>query len=200
MSRISIIVTTYFVIIIMTKAIPVRMLNVSATPHIASNVRKLNLIHSTRQNVQSCASSDFKCMNRAALEYVNDIRDNLNLQPMQMGTRLMLKIAMHHSKALRKRGSLFHQDLKKVSLGCSSFFSAENVAQNHVYLSNRTPFDAAAMCIEQFVNSPKHYSTMISEDLSQFVMGVYIDERKYIWCTQIFAKETQFSTRKCAQA
>ena len=200
MSRISRVVTTCFACFIMAKSMPVRMLNVSVTPSIASNIRKLNLMHSTRQNVQSCTSSDFKCMNRAALEYLNSIRNKLNLQPMQMGTRLMLEIAMHHSKALSKRGSLFHQDLKRVSLGCSSFFSAENVAQNHVYFSQRTPFDAASMCIEQFVNSPEHYSNMISEGISQFVMGVYIDDRKYIWCTQIFATGTRFDAQKCAHA
>eukprot|EP00171_Calliarthron_tuberculosum_P012369 IDg12369t1 len=147
-----------------------------------------------------CSRSNYKCMNVVALKYVNKIRAQKNLSPYTLGTNAMLDNAMAHSFAQKRKGSLYHQDFRKVSLGCSSFLSGENVAMNHELMSRGTPTDPAKLCVNQLRDSPPHYKNLVSDYHAQAVMGVVVANDGYIWCTQTFTVNTKYGNGRCARS
>ncbi len=147
-----------------------------------------------------CARSDFRCMNVMALRYTNEIRARAGRYPLEMGTEYMLDNAMYHSQVQQRAGNIFHQDLGATPLGCSAHFSGENVAQNFVWATPNRATDPARICVEQLRDSPPHYKNIISDYSRASVMGIYIDGRDWIWCTQTFAVNVAYGQGKCAMA
>lgn len=109
------------------------------------------------------------------------------------GSSSQLNNAMSHSKRMKARGSIYHQQISKVNLGCSTFFSGENVAQNHCS-SARKNTDPARLCVDQFIRSAPHRRNLINQYHESATMGVYVSDDGYIWCTQTFSKSTKFSS------
>lgn len=73
-----------------------------------------------------CKRDDYKCMNAMSLKYINEQRKRSGrrgLKPLKMGTMAMLQNAMTHNKQMKKKHRLYHQNLRKVKLGCNAFFS-----------------------------------------------------------------------------
>lgn len=151
-----------------------------------------------------CQRTDALCMNRVALIYANRIRAAAGRAPYEMGTLAMFENALAHSKRMAGRGRLFHQSLKGLNQApgfqCKSFISGENVAQNYVPFDTSKPTDPAYMCMQQWKNSPGHYRNIISTYHKFVVVGVYIDSKHLIWCTQLFASTAAFGSGKCAKA
>lgn len=146
-----------------------------------------------------CNLRDEKCMSNQMLKYVNDYRRTQGLSKMlTSGSSSQLSNAVSHSKKMKQRGSIYHQQISKVNLGCSTFFSGENVANNHCS-SDETNTDPARLCVDQFIQSPPHRRNIVSEYHESVTMGVYVSDDGYIWCTQTFSKSTKFSTSgRCA--
>jgi len=77
-----------------------------------------------------CNLRDEKCMSNQMLKYVNDYRRTQGVSKMLIsGSSSQLSNAVSHSKKMKQRGSIYHQQISKVNLGCSTFFSGENVAK-----------------------------------------------------------------------
>ncbi len=147
----------------------------------------------------ACEPADYKCMNRRGLLLINEIRDGASVPALKMGTEAMLNNAMDHSKNLAAKGKLEHQKLDFRL--CGSHIMGENVSQNHIFLAPKSgPSDPTKMCIVQFKNSPGHYANMISQRFTHFVMGVFVTEDGYIWCTQTFWVKVKYGKGKCARA
>lgn len=141
-----------------------------------------------------CHLRDEECMSNQMLKYVNDYRKSQGLSKMlSSGSSSQLNNAMGHSKKMKQNGSIYHQKLSRVNLGCSAFFSGENVAKNHC-IYGKTNTDPARMCVDQFIESEPHRLNLINENHESVAMGVYISNDGYIWCTQTFTKSTKFST------
>lgn len=147
-----------------------------------------------------CSRHDHNCMNTVALRYVNEIRAEKGLAPYDMGSTAQLENAMAHTSAMNKAGSLFHQNIHRVSLGCESLFSGENVSMNHLIYDSKYGSDPARLCVEQFRKSSQHYQNLVSSFHRQFVMGVVVASDNYIWCCQTFAVNTHFGSRRCETA
>lgn len=141
-----------------------------------------------------CNLRDESCMSNQMLKYVNDYRKTQGVSKMlTSGSSSQLKNAVSHSKKMKQRGSIYHQQISKVSLGCSTFFSGENVAMNHCS-SGKTNTDPARLCVDQFIRSEPHRRNLVNQYHESVTMGVYISDDGYIWCTQTFSKSTKFST------
>jgi len=91
-----------------------------------------------------------------------------------------------------KKGAIYHQKIEDVNLGCSSFFSGENVAKNHCSY-DKTKTDPARLCVDQFIGSPSHRKNLLSETHESVAMGVIISPEAYIFCTQTFSQSTKYS-------
>jgi len=141
-----------------------------------------------------CNLRDEECMSTQMLKYVNDYRKTQGISKMlSSGSSSQLNNAMTHSKRMKEKGSIYHQEISRVNLGCSAFFSGENVAKNHCTYG-RTNTDPARMCVDQFIDSEPHRLNLINKNHESVSMGVYISDDGYIWCTQTFSQSTKFST------
>lgn len=147
-----------------------------------------------------CPRNDYRCMNAVGLEYANNLRRLARVPLLRMGTERMLQVGRAHSKAMerafaRRGGKIFHQVISRIPLGCSSWYSGENVGLNYVYKgrSNRTPSNPAKMCITQFNNSPTHKKNLLDATHKEAALAVWIDARDRIWCTHVLAWNTTFA-------
>lgn len=149
-----------------------------------------------------CNRNDTRCMNENSLELVNKFRERHGKRPYLMGTILQLRNAVTHSREMASARKIYHQELELVNLGCNSFFSGENVAQNHLALAKSgTETDPSAMCIKQFKDSPPHRRNLLSDVHKYTVMDVFVASDGYIWCTQTFTTRTEFKPAgHCARA
>lgn len=145
----------------------------------------------------TCGPSDLMCLSEAARNIVNQIRMSLGISPLKACSISQLDNAVWYSKKMARAGVLNHQNLETTSLGCGSFFSGENIAQNWVQNAG-IPSNAARLCVEQLKKSPPHYKILISSYHQYVAMGIYIEPSGKIWCTQTFAASTNLGTGKCA--
>ena len=146
-----------------------------------------------------CDAADYHCMNQRGLRLINKVRKKVPVPRLKMGTEAMLDNAMDHSRKLAKLGKLEHQ-----AMGlriCRRSLVGENVAVNHVRLAQKNkPTDPTRMCTVQFKKSPSHYANMIKPSFTHFVMGIFIADDGYIWCTQTFWRKVRYGRGKCAKA
>lgn len=133
------------------------------------------------------------------LYYVNKIRARKNLTMLENGAEMHLQNGIMHSKAMKEHGTIFHQTVQNVKLGCGSFFSGENIAKNHCLLGRKSgdgkvsPTDPARMCVKQFYNSEPHRRNLENPTHQTAIMGVFVSADGYVWCTQTFARSTTFT-------
>lgn len=149
-----------------------------------------------------CELEDYHCMNFEALKYTNGIRKRAGVPGIIIGTEAMLKNAMHHSHEMLQAEKIYHQALNETRLGCESIFLSENVAQTHVHVAKTdAPTNPALLCVKRLENSAMHYRNMVNIQFEEGVMGILV-HRGYVWCTQIFARETKFNMKNpmCKQA
>lgn len=138
-------------------------------------------------------------MDKLALKYINALRTEFNLTAFKLGTLAMLDNAIEHCVYMSK-SHLQHQTLEHNI--CGTKLRGENVAQNHVYLSKplNKPTDPVQICMDQFISSKPHKDNLLTTKASHLVMGTYIDEVGYIWCTQTFWRNVTYGTGDCARA
>jgi len=112
--------------------------------------------------------------------------------------KCMSNLMLSHSKKMERKGSIYHQKIEEVNLGCSSFFSGENVAKNHCTYDKKNT-DPVRLCVDQFIGSESHRKNLLYENHESAAMGVYVAENGYIYCTQTFSQSTKYSSSgKCA--
>lgn len=147
-----------------------------------------------------CSRNDYRCMNAVGLEYANKLRQAARVPLLRMGTERMLQVGRAHSKTMERRfeargRKIFHQEIKKIRLGCNSWYAGENVGLNYVYKgrNNRVPSDPAKLCVAQFNKSPAHRKNMLDKTHTEAALGVWIDARDRIWCTHVLALRTRFT-------
>jgi len=134
-----------------------------------------------------CELYDGKCFAVLALKYVNEYRATQGKGPLKQGTVSQYNNAIGYSEELKKLGSLTHQNLGEVELGCGSFFSAENIAQNFC-----AEGDPARRCVDQWINSSGHRANLLgSHDATS--VGIFFDDDTKFWCTQTFSKNTVYT-------
>jgi len=142
-----------------------------------------------------CALNDGACMSLMMLKYANEYRKSQNIKKMfTAGTRRQLGNGINHSKDMFKKKRIYHQNLNTKNLGCGSFFSGENVAKNHCALGPKGS-DPAKMCMQQFIESPPHRANLVNMKHQAVIMGVYVSNDGYVWCTQTFTMSTKFRRR-----
>lgn len=183
----------------------------SDLPALLRRARRRKTRSTSRNSIPSapCATGDNRCWNQLGLKHVNRLRTSRTrgraLQPLKMGTERMFDIAMKHSmrmhkKAARRRSRgktvTYHQNPRRIDLGCNSWFSGENVA----YVARKKAKDAAGLCLERFRKSPLHRNNLLSNVHRYVVLGVYVDSKGFVWCTQIFSTNTRFGGGKCKRA
>lgn len=144
-----------------------------------------------------CRKKDIKCMSTRMLVLVNRYRDFSGVGPLRAGTLKQLDNAMKHSRAMKRRGKIYHQQLRRINFGCGSSVGGENVALNHASLSD-WPTDPAWMCVKQFWDSPPHRKNLLNPSFDEVVMGVLYARDGYMWCTETFARRTKYGPGRCA--
>lgn len=169
-----------------------------------------------------CSRTDFWCMNAVGLKYVNELRKRVKpstdtdmdinvavkkqsllspLFPLKMGTLAMVESALRQSKRMKRQHETFHQHLSHNHLGCYAIYHGENIASTHLILGEADkPSDPGKLCVEKFAKSKDHYRNMISSRNQHFAMGVYIDAKDYVYCTQIFTIHVKHGKGKCKKA
>jgi len=174
------------------------------TIELVQNPSNIDLHSSSRISLPELIPSitdlrDEKCMSNLMLKYVNDYRKSQGVSKvLSTCSSNQLNNAVSHSKKMERKGSIYHQKIEEVNLGCSSFFSGENVAKNHCTYDKKNT-DPVRLCVDQFIGSESHRKNLLYENHESAAMGVYVAENGYIYCTQTFSQSTKYSSSgKCA--
>lgn len=138
-----------------------------------------------------CADDDTYCLASSALRNTNAVRAKRGKPPLAMGPATLLTNTVGHSKVLatNQAAGLVHQTFPDIAAAAdcgNAFFSAENLC---MYGPHADDGDVTAESITNLENSPPHLKNTLSE--ADFVTtGVYIDNEKLVWVTQVFGSWT----------
>lgn len=140
------------------------------------------------------------CMNKKAIEYVNDLRSQQGRSALGSGSMYMFDNAMDHSKEQDRRKDIFHQPIGSgVSVGqgqCRVTLSGENVA----FYGDTRIKNAAMYCVmDLWKNSPGHYNNMMTASHKNTVIAIYRANGR-VTCTQTFSGKPLAGTGRCAAA
>jgi len=154
-----------------------------------------------------CPRDSVLCMNARGLKYVNELRYRASIKtkkeipPLTLGTVAMVDNALRQSHRMKLQHETFVDQPAKTYVGCYAEFNGENIASTHLILGDRSrPSDPAYLCVEKFAKTKKNFLHMIDSYNKQFAMGVYVDKKNFIWCTQLFTISVKFGEGKCEQA
>ena len=154
----------------------------------------------SRFSKEPCETENYRCYNSRSLAYTNALRAVNHAASLQLGSENMLGLAVDHSRQMANRGNTFHQILLSLPVGCGTNLKAENVASIHRSRRGEFP-DEAALCQSQWVNSAENYRSIIADDKTEAVLGLFVDKYGYVWCTQLLSSGTRFEdSGKCAHA
>lgn len=149
---------------------------------------------------EPCDAGDYRCYNERGLQYVNALRSIGDIEVVKMGTEAMLEYAIEHAKDMAATRRVYNLTLPKLSVGCGSALTGDNVAS--VHLSEKGELaDGVAICTTHWNNGTDHSKNILAPFNTEVVTGAARDEYGYIYCSQLFARNTKFTKRgPCSRA
>eukprot|EP00737_Agarophyton_chilense_P001262 gb/GEZJ01001415.1/.p1 GENE.gb/GEZJ01001415.1/~~gb/GEZJ01001415.1/.p1 ORF type:complete len:229 (+),score=20.21 gb/GEZJ01001415.1/:1532-2218(+) len=131
----------------------------------------------------SCSQSDILCWNKEALNLVNDVRRRKGKSALILGPQSQLDNAMRYASKLASEHTLYHQQLKSVTkeVGCGRWIGGENLAYNY------DQRNAAASCVDQWINSQGHFENLVRNRFEQVVLGLHFKNDGSVFCVQTFS-------------
>lgn len=149
----------------------------------ASSKSSAVALKDTSRQSALCDPNNFLCWCTLAVEYTNEVRRQVGVPDLQVGTASQLANANKYAEYLASIQDLIHQDFDTANaeVGCGRSLNGENIAYNF------ESGDVARACLDQWINSQGHYRNIVTERFEEGVVGFAYDSRGAVFCVQTFA-------------